>query len=42
MQGQVILTVTRGGESAILEPYEGDNVALNDRFSDIQTIRLGL
>lgn len=40
MQGQVILTVTRGGESAILELYEGDNVALNDRFSDIQTFEV--
>jgi len=40
MQGQVILTVTRGGQSAILELYEGDNVALNDRFSDIQTFEV--
>jgi hypothetical protein len=40
MQGQVILTVTRDGESAILELYEGDNVALNDRFSDIQTFEV--
>jgi len=40
MQGQVILTVTRDSVSAILELFEGDNVALNDRFSDIQTFEV--
>lgn len=37
---EVHLTVTRDSVSAILDLYEGDSVALNERFSDIQTFEV--
>jgi hypothetical protein len=37
---EVHLTVSRDSNSAILDLFEGDSVALNERFSDIQTFEV--